>query len=150
MFPPPRIARQVSSASDGDTLQIVLLGDEVSFDCSVESVDVTEVSIWWQKDGVNLTSGETEKYSSEVSKTSEGVVSSELVVSDIGWDDEGGYSCRARDGNEGRIEKNKATIAVQGNDTHYLIKVQSTSCCKESTVGFAKLCFVEEDCIMGK
>ena len=26
-----------------DTFQIVLLGDEVSFDCAVESADVTEV-----------------------------------------------------------------------------------------------------------
>jgi len=113
VFPPPRFARQASSPTDGDTLKIVLLGDEVSFDCSVESSDVTEVTIWWQKDGVNLTSGESEKYSSEVLKTSEGVVSSQLVVRDVAWDDEGGYTCRARDGNEGRIEKNKATIAVQ-------------------------------------
>ena len=116
LFPPPRLTRQVpSSSSEGDTLQIVLLGDEVSFDCSVESIDVTEVSIWWQKDGVNISSSDSDKYSTEVSKTSEGVVSSQLVVSDIGWEDEGGYSCRARDGNEGRIEKNKATIAVQGD-----------------------------------
>ena len=28
-----------------DTFQIVLLGDEVSFDCAVESEDVSEVSI---------------------------------------------------------------------------------------------------------
>ena len=53
-----RFPRQVgpSTSEVGDTLQIVLLGDEVSFDCSVESEDVSEVSIWWQKDGVNLTS----------------------------------------------------------------------------------------------
>ena len=104
----------MTSTGEGETLRIALLGDEVSFDCSVESEDVTEVTIWWQKDGVNLTNGASEKYSTQVSKTSEGIVSSELVVSNIGWEDEGGYSCRARDGAEGRIEKNKATIAVQG------------------------------------
>ena len=49
----------------------------------------------------------------QVDKTSEGVVSSQLTVKDIGWEDEGGYICRARDGEEGRIEKNKASIAVQ-------------------------------------
>ena len=41
------------------------------------------------------------------------MVSSQLTVKDIGWEDEGGYICRARDGEEGRIEKNKASIAVQ-------------------------------------
>jgi len=110
---PPRFVRQVEPTTAADTLKIVLLGDEVSFDCAVESADVTEVSIWWQKDEVNLTISDTEKYSLEVDKTSEGVVSSQLTVKDIGWDDEGGYICRARDGEEGRIEKNKASIAVQ-------------------------------------
>ena len=115
----PRFARQVdpsppeTSETLQDTLQIVLLGDEVSFDCSVESEDVSEVSIWWQKDGINLTSVE-DKYRMEVSKTAEGVVSSQLIVSDIEWEDAGVYNCRARDGSEGRIEKNKATISVQG------------------------------------
>ena len=85
----------------------------MSFDCSVESEDVSEVSIWWQKDGINLTSVE-DKYRMEVSKTAEGVVSSQLIVSDIEWEDAGVYNCRARDGSEGRIEKNKATISVQG------------------------------------
>ena len=46
------------STANEETFQIVLLGDEVSFDCAVESADVTEVSIWWQKDGINLTSVE--------------------------------------------------------------------------------------------
>ena len=32
-------------AESEDTFQIVLLGDEVSFDCAVESEDVSEVSI---------------------------------------------------------------------------------------------------------
>ena len=49
-----------------DTLKIVLLGDEVSFDCAVESADVTEVSIWWQKDEANLTITNEEKYSLKV------------------------------------------------------------------------------------
>ena len=52
----------------GDTLKIVLLGDEVSFDCAVESADVTEVSIWWQKDEANLTITNEEKYSLKVTK----------------------------------------------------------------------------------
>ena len=51
-----------------DTLKIVLLGDEVSFDCAVESADVTEVSIWWQKDEANLTITNEEKYSLKVTK----------------------------------------------------------------------------------
>ena len=51
-----------------DTLKIVLLGDEVSFDCAVESADVTEVSIWWQKDEANLTITDEEKYSLKVTK----------------------------------------------------------------------------------
>jgi len=109
----PRFTRQVEQTTTADTLKIVLLGDEVSFDCAVESADVTEVSIWWQKDEANLTITEEAKYSLKVDKTSEGVVSSQLTVKDIGWEDEGGYICRARDGEEGRIEKNKASIAVQ-------------------------------------
>ena len=97
---------------EADTFQIVLLGDEVSFGCTVESSDVTEVSVWWQKDGTNLTRT-VGKYSMEVVTSSEGLVSSELVVSNIDWEDAGVYNCRARDGSEGRIEKNKATLSVQ-------------------------------------
>ena len=110
----PEGERQAPAVNEADTFQIVLLGDEVSFDCSVESEDVTEVSIWWQKDGLNLTVME-DKYSMEVSKNSAGVVSSQLVVSHLDWEDAGVYNCRARDGSEGRIEKNKATLSVQGN-----------------------------------
>ena len=63
----PRFVRQVA-ATAADTLKIVLLGDEVSFDCAVESADVTEVSIWWQKDEANLTIADNaEKYLLEVS-----------------------------------------------------------------------------------
>ena len=64
----PRFARQVEPPTAGDTLKIVLLGDEVSFDCAVESADVTEVSIWWQKDEANLTITNEEKYSLKVTK----------------------------------------------------------------------------------
>ena len=65
----PRFVRQVA-ATAADTLKIVLLGDEVSFDCAVESADVTEVSIWWQKDEANLTIADNaEKYLLEVSAT---------------------------------------------------------------------------------
>ena len=113
IIPNPRFTRQVGS-NEGDTLTTAILGDEVSFDCRVESEDVSEVSIWWQKDGDNLTVVQ-DKYSMEVSKTSEGLVSSQLVVSDIDWEDAGVYNCRARDGTEGRIEKNKATLIVHGN-----------------------------------
>ena len=62
----PRFTRQVAPTTPADTLKIVLLGDEVSFDCAVESADVTEVSIWWQKDEANLTISDTAKYSLEV------------------------------------------------------------------------------------
>ena len=62
----PRFARQVEPTTAADTLKIVLLGDEVSFDCAVESADVTEVSIWWQKDEANLTITNEEKYSLKV------------------------------------------------------------------------------------
>ena len=64
----PRFARQVEPTTAADTLKIVLLGDEVSFDCAVESADVTEVSIWWQKDEANLTITDEEKYSLKVTK----------------------------------------------------------------------------------
>ena len=115
----PEGDRQAPALNEADTFQIVLLGDEVSFDCSVESEDVTEVSIWWQKDGLNLTAME-DKYSMEVSKNSGGVVSSQLIVSSIDWEDAGVYNCRARDGTEGRIEKNKATLSVQGEYRHHV------------------------------
>ena len=114
----PRQAKQTSADND-ETFQIVLLGDEVSFDCAVESEDVTEVMIWWQKDGENLTNSVMDKYSMEVSRDSGGLVSSELVVSNIDWEDAGVYNCRARDGAEGRIEKNKATLSVQGKMIKY-------------------------------
>ena len=108
----PRVTRQVAESED--TFQIVLLGDEVSFDCAVESEDVTEVSIWWQKDGENITA-EEDKFSMEVGvEAGLGLVTSQLVVSSIAWEDAGVYNCRARDGTEGRIEKNKATLSVQG------------------------------------
>jgi hypothetical protein len=64
----PRFPRQVAPTTAADTFKIVLLGDEVSFDCAVESVDVSEVSIWWQKDEANLTVSDTEKYSLKVSR----------------------------------------------------------------------------------
>ena len=70
------------------------------------------MAIWWQKDGENLTRVE-DKYSMEV-EVLEGLVTSQLVVSSIDWGDAGVYLCRARDGEEGRIEKNKATLSVQG------------------------------------
>ena len=73
--------------------------------------------MWWQKDGANLTS-QPGKFDTEVSKSSSGLVSSELVVSDIDWEDAGVYNCRARDGPEGRIEKNKATLSVQAKPTN--------------------------------
>ena len=63
-----RFARQVEPTTAADTLKIVLLGDEVSFDCAVESADVTEVSIWWQKDEANLTISDEEKYSLKVTE----------------------------------------------------------------------------------
>ena len=107
-----RVTRQADTENT-DTFKIVLLGDEVSFGCEVESEDVTEVSVWWQKDGENLTS-QASKYDMEVTKSSAGLVSSELLVSNIDWEDAGVYNCRARDGAEGRIEKNKATLSVQG------------------------------------
>ena len=108
----PRVTRQVAESED--TFQIVLLGDEVSFDCAVESEDVSEVSIWWQKDGENITA-EEDKFSMEVGvEAGLGLVTSQLVVSSIAWEDAGVYNCRARDGAEGRIEKNKATLSVQG------------------------------------
>ena len=50
-----------------------------------------------------------------------GLVSSQLVVSSIDWEDAGVYNCRARDGTEGRIEKNKATLSVQGELSRRLI-----------------------------
>ena len=106
----PRAERQEAAAGGTETLQIALLGDEVSLDCTVESEDVTEVRIWWQKDGENLTQSLRHVVTVE---TSEGVVASRLVISGIGWEDAGSYSCRARDGVEGRIEKNRATLSVQ-------------------------------------
>ena len=67
----PRSSRQVQArqvgTSDSDTLKIAFLGGEVSFDCSVESTDATEVSIWWQKDDINLTITDSIKYSIVVS-----------------------------------------------------------------------------------
>ena len=72
------------------------------------------MSIWWQKDGENITAVE-DKFSMEVGvEAGLGLVSSQLVVSSIDWEDAGVYNCRARDGTEGRIEKNKATLSVQG------------------------------------
>ena len=44
----------------------VLLGGEVEFNCSVEYLaDITELSLWWIKDGTNI-SQEAGKYSIEV------------------------------------------------------------------------------------
>jgi len=61
-----------------DTINQVLLGEEVEFNCGVDAVsDVTEVRIWWVKDGVNISNSE-DKYFIEVSKSSEGSVTSTL------------------------------------------------------------------------
>ena len=84
------------------------------------------MAIWWQKDGENLTRVE-DKYSMEV-EVLEGLVTSQLVVSSIDWGDAGVYLCRARDGEEGRIEKNKATLSVQGGfSSKYLYLVACSS-----------------------
>jgi len=110
----PRLARQTSADSNQ---QIALLQEIASFDCTVVSADVTEVSIWWEKDNVNITvdPGDS-KYvltRSAIQKATEGQVSSKLTVKNITWDDDGNYSCRARDGDTGQLEGEMTTLVVQ-------------------------------------
>ena len=51
-------------------------------------------------------------YLFKVSKTSDGLVSSELTVENIDWSDTGVYQCKAGDGGDGLIEGDLAHLVV--------------------------------------
>ena len=111
-----RIARQADPPAEPT---IALLGTETDFDCSVESSELSEVSIWWQKDKRNVTINNVDdKYAqtrSAVIKEAASVVSSKLTVKNVTWEDDGNYSCKAKDGESGQLVKDTTRLVVEGN-----------------------------------
>ena len=81
-------------------LETALLGKRAQFQCNVQSSDASEVTLWWQFGGQNLTKPrETEAvhHHITVSKSASGAVTSELVLDQVDWNDEGTYSCLAKE-----------------------------------------------------
>lgn len=87
------------ASSDRKKLETALLGKRAQFQCSVNSSDAAEVIIWWQFQGRNLTRQENENHQITVSKSASGAVSSELILTTVSWQDEGIYSCLAKEVN---------------------------------------------------
>lgn len=76
-----------------------MLGKRAQFQCNVQSSDASEVTLWWQFEGQNLTSSSTSEenhISITVSKSASGQVTSELILDKVRWEDEGIYSCLAK------------------------------------------------------
>ena len=62
-------------------LETALLGKRAQFQCNVQSADASEVTLWWQFEGTNLTSSSLDDHhiNITVSKTASGSVTSQLV-----------------------------------------------------------------------
>ena len=62
-------------------LETALLGKRAQFQCNVQSADASEVTLWWQFEGTNLTSSllDDHHFNITVSKTASGSVTSQLV-----------------------------------------------------------------------
>ena len=61
-------------------LETALLGKRAQFQCNVQSADASEVTLWWQFEGQNLTTTFSDKHVNiTVSKTASGSVASQLV-----------------------------------------------------------------------
>ncbi len=87
-----------SASGQRKKLETALLGKRAQFQCSVQSPDASEVMIWWQFEGKNLTTTTSEDrghHSITVSRSASGSVSSELTLATVEWEDEGIYSCLA-------------------------------------------------------
>ena len=61
-------------------LETALLGKRAQFQCNVQSADASEVTLWWQFEGQNLTATFADQHVNiTVSKTASGSVTSQLV-----------------------------------------------------------------------
>jgi len=84
-------------------LETALLGKRAQFQCNVQSSDASEVTLWWQFGGQNLTTlttdddQENRHHAITVSKSASGAVTSELILDKVTWSDEGIYSCLAKE-----------------------------------------------------
>ena len=86
-----------TNAAERKKLETALLGKRAQFQCNVQSPDASEVTLWWQFQGQNLTSSsEDSHHSITVSKTASGSITSELTLDKVQWADEGIYSCLAK------------------------------------------------------
>ena len=84
---------------DRKKLETALLGKRAQFQCNVQSSDASEVTLWWQFAGQNLTTTTNDEHhhSITVSKSASGAVTSELILDKVTWNDEGIYSCLAKE-----------------------------------------------------
>ena len=79
----------------GKKFETALLGKRAQFQCNVQSSDASEVTLWWQFEGQNLTTSDNH-HDITVSKSASGEVTSELILDKVKWTDEGIYTCLAR------------------------------------------------------
>lgn len=97
--------------------ETALLGKRAQFQCNVQSSDASEVALWWQFQGQNLTSlNDDNHHSITVSKTASGSVTSELTLDKVKWKDEGIYTCLAKEvGSSDDPTKQDIILEIFGN-----------------------------------
>ena len=94
-----------------------MLGKRAQFQCNVQSSDASEVTLWWQFGGHNLTTVQSHDphHSITVSKSASGAVTSELILDKVDWKDEGIYSCLAKEvGSEDDPTKQDIMLDIYG------------------------------------
>ena len=121
-------------AGERKKLETALLGKRAQFQCNVQSSDASEVTLWWQFQGKNLTqSTEDNHHSITVSKTASGSVTSELTLDRVQWVDEGIYSCLAKQV-ESNDEPTKQEIILEIFGKFLFINLNKKNC----LLGFKK------------
>ena len=98
-------------------METALLGKRAQFQCNVQSSDASEVTLWWQFAGQNLTTTTNDEHhhSITVSKSASGAVTSELILDKVTWNDEGIYSCLAKEvGSEDDPTKQDIILDIYG------------------------------------
>ena len=102
-------------------METALLGKRAQFQCNVQSSDASEVTLWWQFEGQNLTTTSNGNHHDiTVSKSASGEVTSQLVLDKVQWQDEGVYTCLAKQvGSNDPPTKQDITLDIYGKTFLY-------------------------------
>lgn len=105
-------------------LETALLGKRAQFQCNVQSADASEVTLWWQFEGTNLTSSSLDDHhiNITVSKTASGSVTSQLTLDKVEWSDAGIYSCLAKEvGSDGLPTRQDIILDIYAAPRHVAV-----------------------------